>query len=168
MWLSALGGMAAALVAVVTWFHGQDQQRIHELVDARLELRRANLELARYQQAMRFLDSPETRLVGFGQGQQQPPRGNVFVNASGGVMLIAANLPQLAAGRTYEMWLIPRGQAPRPAGLFKVRADGSAVHILEGQVDTRSLGAVAVSDEPEAGSPAPSTTPIIVAPVSGL
>ena len=42
------------------------------------------------------------------------------------------------------------------------------MHILSGPLDVATLGAVAVTLEPEAGSSAPTTTPIIVAPVAGL
>jgi anti-sigma-K factor RskA len=85
-----------------------------------------------------------------------------------GVLLIASNLPALAPGRTYQMWLIPKGGAPRPAGLFRSDARGGAVHILESAVDVAGTGAMAISVEPEGGSVQPTTTPIIVAPVAGL
>ncbi len=41
------------------------------------------------------------------------------------------------------------------------------MHSIEGPVDVETTGAVAVTVEPEAGSSAPTTTPIIVAPVAG-
>jgi anti-sigma-K factor RskA len=91
----------------------------------------------------------------------------VFVHARLGVLLVASNLPPAAAGRIYQMWLIPKGGAPRPAGLFQSEPAGTALHILSGPVDPATLGAVAVTVEPEAGSPAPTSTPIIVAPVAG-
>jgi anti-sigma-K factor RskA len=106
--------------------------------------------------------------VSFGQGAPQPPRGNVFVNPASGVLLIASNLPALESGKTYEMWVIPKGGAPKPAGLFQSDKQGNAVHLLSGPIDAAATGAIAVSVEPEAGSQAPSTTPIIVAPVAGL
>jgi anti-sigma-K factor RskA len=40
-----------------------------------------------------------------------------------------------------------------------------AVHILNGPIDLAMLGVVAVTVEPAAGSPAPTTQPIIAAPV---
>ena len=80
--------------------------------------------------------------------------------------LIAKYLPAAQAGKTYEMWVIPKGGAPRPAGLFQSQG-GTAMHILSGPVDMASVGAIAVTLEPEAGSSAPTTTPIIVAPVAG-
>jgi anti-sigma-K factor RskA len=100
--------------------------------------------------------------VNFGEGQPSPPRGNIFVHSRLGVLLIASNLPPLPAGRTYEMWVIPtKTSAPRPAGLFLSDAQGSAINLLPVPLD--ALYAVAVSVEPESGSPAP--TNIVIAPV---
>jgi len=96
-----------------------------------------------------------------------PPRGNVLVNPRLGVLLIASNLPALAAGKTYQMWVIPKGGAPRPAGLFQSTAQGTALHMLSGPVDPAAVSAVAVSVEPESGSAGPTTTPIIMAAVAG-
>jgi hypothetical protein len=47
--------------------------------------------------------------------------------------------------------------------LFQSSGDGTAFHILSGPVDTATLAVVAVTLEPEAGSAAPTSTPIIAA-----
>jgi len=162
-----LGAFAAALMLVVAlWLSVQERQRTNELADARREAILARAERERLYQAFQILDQPETKRVNFGEGLPKPPRGNIFVHSKLGVVLIASNLPALPAGRTYEMWVLPTAtSAPRPAGLFHSDAQGSAVNVLPGPLD--SLYAVAVSVEPEAGSPSPSTQPIIVAPVPG-
>jgi anti-sigma-K factor RskA len=118
-------------------------------------------EVARMRQVIDLLNDPQTKAVTFAPG----PRGRVLVNKDRGVLLIVNNLPSLPEGKTFELWVIPKGGAPRAAGLFKADAGGSAVHVASGTIDVATLGAVAVSVEPEAGSQAPTTTPIIVAPV---
>ncbi len=118
--------------------------------------------------ALKFLNEPETKQVVFGQGQPKPPRGRVFVNPNRGVMLMVANLPQAPAGKLYELWLIPKTGAPQPAGLFQSDSQGNALYLREGLVDLSKTGAVAITLEPEAGSNAPTTTPLFVAPMSGL
>jgi anti-sigma-K factor RskA len=81
-----------------------------------------------------------------------------------GVLLIASNLPKAGPGKTYEMWVIPRGGTPRPAGLFQ--SDGmQALYILNGPVDVRAIGTVAVTLEPAAGSATPTMPILIAAPV---
>jgi hypothetical protein len=158
-----LGGLAAALMLVVAlWLSVQERRREGELADARRDAIQARADRDRLVQAFQILNQPETKRVVFGEGQVQPPRGNIFVHSRLGVLLIASNLPPLPAGRTYEMWVIPtKTSAPRPAGLFQSDAQGSAINILPVSLD--SLYAVAVSVEPEAGSPAP--TNIVIAPV---
>jgi anti-sigma-K factor RskA len=158
-----LGAFAAALMLVVAlWLSVQERRRENELVEARRDAIVARAERDRLVQAFQILNQPETKRVIFGEGQVQPPRGNIFVHSRLGVLLIASNLPALPAGRTYEMWVIPtKTSAPRPAGLFQSDAQGTAINILPVPLD--SLYAVAVSVEPEAGSPAP--TNIVIAPV---
>lgn len=164
-----LGALAAALMLVVAlWLSVQERRRENELADARGDAIQARAERDRLVQAFQILNQPETIRVIFGEGQPrrgaflQPPRGNIFVHSKLGVLLIASNLPALPAGRTYEMWVIPtQTGAPRPAGLFQSDAQGSAINLLPVPLD--SLYAVAVSVEPEAGSPAP--TNIVIAPV---
>lgn len=166
-WLWALA--AACMLVVALWVSVQERQRTAELAQARQTIIQINSERDRLEQALAFLNQPETQQVNFGRDQPTPPRGKVFVNDRLGVLLIASNLPPVPAGKTYEMWVIPKGgAAPRPAGLFQSTQQGTAMHILSGPVDVNSVGAVAVSVEPEAGSSEPTTTPIVVAPVAGV
>jgi hypothetical protein len=162
-----LGAFAAALLLIFSlWLSVQERHRESELAEARRQVIQITAERDRLNQVFDFLNQPETKQVNFGVGQPQPPRGNVFIHPRLGVLLIASNLPALPAGRTYEMWVIPtKTSAPRAAGLFQANEQGTAMHILSGAVD--SVYAIAVSVEPEAGSQAPSTTPIIVAAVPG-
>lgn len=165
-WMGAFAAAAAALVLGIFYFRGEQDAWQRQLAGVRTQLEVSGLENSRLKQALDFLNTPETRLVGFGAGQPAPPKGNFFVNPRG-VLLIASNLPALAPGRTYQMWVIPKGGAPRPAGLFQADARGGAVHILQGAVDVAGTGAMAISVEPAGGSAQPTTTPIIVAPVAG-
>lgn len=158
-WAAALA--AVAMLAIAVWLGVEERTRSAQLAQARTTLLQVQGDRDRMLAALRFLDQPDTKAVGFEKG----PRGNVFVNPRSGILMIAANLPALAPGRSFEMWLIPRGAAPRPAGLFAAGPSGDAFHILSGAVDVSSLSAVAVTVEPESGSPGPTTTPIIAVPV---
>jgi hypothetical protein len=160
-WLGAFA--VACLLVIALWLGNEERQRGTDLAEARKTILEVASQRDRLEQALRILDQPETIQVTFGKGTPLPPRGNVFIHAKLGVMLIASNLPRLASGKTYEMWLIPKGGAPRPAGLFQANEARSALHILSGPVDTSSLGAVAVTVEPAAGSASPTTQPLLVA-----
>jgi anti-sigma-K factor RskA len=166
-WMIGWGMATAGLLVATLWFSADARRTTSELASARKELGRSNSELTRVQAVLEFLNSPETRQVMFGEGAPQPARGRVLVNPASGVLLVASNLPDLPPGKTYEMWVIPKGGAPKPAGLFRSDPRGGAIHWQRGPVDLSTTGAVAVSVEPESGSTAPTTTPIIVAPVAG-
>ncbi len=151
------------MLALALWMGTQERERSNQLADARKTLLQVTGERDRLNQALNFLSDPETRPASFGKGLQAPPRGYVFVHPTLGVMLIASNLPAAGVGKTYEMWMIPKTGAPRPAGLFQ--SDGMrGLYILNGPLDLGALNAVAVTLEPAAGSAAPTTMPIIVAP----
>ncbi len=160
---------AAAMLMVALWLGNQERQRAAALADARDALKqataaasKAGAERDRLLQAMTILDQPETLHVSFGKGVTAPPRGNVFIHQRLGVMLIASNLPKLEQGKIYEMWLVPKKGSPKPAGLFQSTGQ-EAMNVLEGPVDLKTLQAVAVTVEPESGSAAPTTQPLIVA-----
>ena len=159
------GALAAAMMLVVAlWLATQERERSSQLAEARQTLLQVTGERDRLNEAVLFLSDPETRAAGFGQGQLAPPRGYVLVHPRLGVMLVVSNLPAAGAGKGYEMWVIPKSGAPRPAGLFQ--SDGQrGLHILNGPLDLDAVSAVTVTLEPEAGSAAPSTMPIIHVPV---
>lgn len=159
-WVWALA--TSCLLFLSLWLGVQERDRSDQLAEARADLFKSAAERDRLNQALQFLSDPETQPASFGRGQTAPPRGYVLMHPRLGVLLIASNLPPAGEGKTYEMWVIPKGGTPRPAGLFQ--SDGTrGLHILSGPMDLTTLGAVAVTLEPTAGSPAPTTIPIIVA-----
>lgn len=148
----AIGALTAALAAMFLFviFVMQSRGRYVE-------------EALRSRAAFAILYGPNTVEASFGGSQPRPPRGKVFVNASQGVLLIASNLPRTPADKIYEMWIIPKGAKPVPAGLFQSLEDGEAMHIRRGNVDVASMAAVAVTVENRTGADQPTTTPLIVA-----
>jgi anti-sigma-K factor RskA len=162
-WLAIAAGLAAATI----WLGLENQNRARDLAAARAETQTAQARSEELARSLNFLRDPETRPASLKPGGNQP-RGTYFVNPRSGVMLIASNLPIPAAGRAYEMWVIPKGQAPRPAGVFRPDASGSVVHLQTLPVDLNTTAAFAITEEPESGSPAPTTTPFLVTPAQGL
>lgn len=93
----------------------------------------------------------------------QASTGNAELRIIGGRSdLVVHRLPQLPAGRTYEMW-VQRGSAqPMPTGtLFGVTSGGTAAVGVPVSLD--GVSAVMVTQEPSGGSPAPTSAPLIVA-----
>jgi len=116
-----------------------------------------NPDVAKLRHALSILNDPVTRDVSFGE---PAARGRVFVSPTQGVVLIAAQLPKLERGKTFQMWVIPNAGLPISAGTFESGADSTAVHVRPGPVS--GAAAVAVTIEPEGGSAQPTSTPFIV------
>jgi anti-sigma-K factor RskA len=83
----------------------------------------------------------------------------IVLDANRTATLHVSGLGTAPHGKTYEAWVIPTGQAPRPAGLFPGGASSSVR--LRGTVPPNAV--VAVTREPTGGSPAPTTHPIFTA-----
>jgi len=129
------------------------------LVTIGLTGRRQTGDTPKLQQALSILNDPATRDVTFGE-TEKPSKGRVFVSPGKGVVLIAASLPSLDTGKTFELWIIPAKGNPVPAGLFQSQPDATAVFVRPGPVE--NAAAIAVTVEPTGGSAQPTTTPFIV------
>lgn len=160
-WASALAIVGLGLVAVYLALGNREYEETAARLRTTLHEQTARIETLT--EAFAILSGPNTTEASFGGAQPQPPQGKVFVNPRRGVLLIASNLPRTAADKIYEMWLIPKGAKPIPAGLFQSQEDGRAMHIQPGAVNVASTAAVAVTLEEQAGAAQPTTTPLIVA-----
>lgn len=154
--------LALSLFAVV-YFYGREADTTKEVVRLSNQLGRQNIELGRMNEAFAIVNGPDTTVSSFGGG----PKGKVFTSKSQGVLLIASNLPQAPSGKAYEMWVIPKGGKPVPAGLFQSEANGTAMHIQRGPVDANA-DLVAVTLEDQAGAAQPTSQPLFAVPVHGL
>jgi anti-sigma-K factor RskA len=89
--------------------------------------------------------------------------GNVtFVRSAQGDALVA-QLPQLQQGRTYQLWLIEGSDTPpNSAGTFSVDQQGHGVLVVSNPPVASSESAIfAITNEPEGGSPAPTTDVLV-------
>jgi hypothetical protein len=93
-----------------------------------------------------------------------PEAHAAYIASKGSLVLVASHLHPLAAGKTYELWLLPAtpGQQPVPAGTFKPDVKGYASVILPSLPKGVPAKGFGVTIEPEGGSPAP-TPPIVLA-----
>jgi len=75
-------------------------------------------------------------------------------------MITADGLAPLPADKTYQVWAITRNM-PASIGLFNASQSGQAAAII--QVDLSEAQVVAITIEPSAGSPQPTTQPVLKA-----
>jgi Anti-sigma-K factor rskA. len=102
---------------------------------------------------------PTTRTVAL-----HAPSGRTAVEASiaanGDGSIHTSNLPAAPAGHVYQLWAQPTSTAPmHSAGILGRSPAGHHVHIPPGSVR------IAISVEPDGGSPAPTTDPVAVSDV---
>jgi hypothetical protein len=157
-----------SIAAVV--FNTRAHRASAELAQAAAELRQVQSEsaaqtreLARLNEAFAILNQPDAKQVVFGGGAPQPPRGRVFLDPNAACCCWRPTCRPRPRARSYEMWVIPKGQKPVPAGMFQSAPDGTALHVLPGPVDVSATAAVAVTLEAAAGAPQPTSTPLIAA-----
>jgi len=162
---AATAGALIAVIALTDWTVAEWSRTAVELRRTQSKAVAQTRELARVKEAFAILYLPDTKEVVFGGSAPLPPRGRVFLDASRGVLLLASNLPPVPAGKTYEMWIIPKAKGGKPvaAGSFQPAADGTAMHALLGPVKIEATGVVAVTVEPAIGVPQPTSRPIIAA-----
>jgi len=81
-------------------------------------------------------------------------------------VLHAFRLPPAAAGKVYQLWLIPRGGSPIPSQTFTSAADGHAL-VEAFQLPVDGFETAAITVEPEGGSATPTLPILLVGTVAG-
>ena len=159
-WSPFLGLALALSLFAVVYFYGRESET--QKIVARLtdQMRRQSMDLTRMNEAFAILNGGDTTVSSFGGG----PKGKVFTSKSQGVLLIASNLPPAPAGKLYEMWVIPKGGKPVPAGLFQSDTNGTAMHIQRA-LTVPDAGLVAVTLEDQGGAAQPTSPVLFAAPV---
>ncbi len=158
-WAPWLAAATILSLCAAVYFGGRQRQVAGDAERLRDELRSRTIEVTRLNEAFAILSGPETTEVLFGQG----PKGKVYVDPGRGVLLVASNLPPAPAGKTYEMWIVPKSGNPVAAGLFQSDRKGTAFHLDRGPVNLSTTQAIAVTLENEGGAAQPTVQPLIVA-----
>jgi anti-sigma-K factor RskA len=81
--------------------------------------------------------------------------GRVLYNARRGALVYSGSVPPLAAGKAYELWVVPQSGNPIPAGLLTVTASGEGSVILPQIPAGVAYKAFAITLEPAGGTSAP-------------
>lgn len=120
-WLTWVLATAAVLLALVSFALSWQNRNIaarlqHERKVAESSIR----EREQIERLVGMLASPDTMTVKLaGMGEVPKANGMVKFNSKAGLVLYqASNLPDLPAGKSYEMWLVPVDGAPVSAGLL--------------------------------------------------
>lgn len=164
-WAFALSSALALVLAAVVW----NQRGEVGVLRRSLAGTAASLEQERTQSAeareivdlLKASGSVRLTLVS-SKSRPEPVAHTTFDPHRGRVLVVASNLEALPAEKTYELWLLPRSGAPIPAGLFRPDPNGNAQLFYSGLAPGQEAKGFAVTVEPQQGSPAPTTTPLLV------
>jgi hypothetical protein len=115
------------------------------------------------QQLIAHLTGPEVAVMSLASVGPASPTGRMFWDQPHNAWtFVAHRLPAPAAGRAYQLWLVT-ASAKISAGTFSPDAGGDAVVRATYALPATALAAVAVTDEPAAGSAQPTTAPLLLA-----
>ncbi|HEX6189141.1 MAG TPA: anti-sigma factor [Pyrinomonadaceae bacterium] len=172
-WLKIAAGIA--LVGLIFWLVSVFLVQNHKIsnLTAQIEAQRWELEREREarrrdQEALALLNSRDSRRMDLtGTAQAQNARAVfIFDQKSGKAMLMTDGLPMAPAGMAYEVWFIPKGQAPMPGKTFTVDPAGKAMMMDEMPAAARENAVVAITLEPEKGSASPTGAIYLASPAS--
>ena len=157
-WLAAV----AAVVALGLLLQ-QNSDLLRRMADLEKSSSQQQDELMRAKEVLATLTSPEAVRFTLVAGKSPQPQGKaIYLRSRSSLIFFASNMPALPPQKAYELWLIPTSGAPIPAGVFKPDAHGSATVInppLPAGVEAKTF---AITVEPETGSAAPTSSPIMV------
>ena len=114
--------------------------------------------------ASSLLADPNLRLLRLrGTVKGSAIEGHVLLSSGSRVVFYGSQLPTLPLGRAYQLWLI-RASAPAivSAGVFQPNAQKRATVQFENAEWTSGITAIAVTDEPEAGSLTPTGHKLLI------
>jgi hypothetical protein len=107
------------------------------------------------------MTGPDVKVVPLmNQGTTQPAGRMVWNRASNDWVMVTYNLRPPKPGKTYQVWLVT-DDTKISAGTFKPDANGKTMMHARYALDRNALRAVAVTEEPEGGMPAPTGTMVI-------
>ena len=172
-WWRGLGwaaAFAALVVAALLWHQNSDLRDRVANLDAQSNRQQAELnqqqsELNQAKELMASLTSTDAQhfILVASKAPPQPQGKAIYVRGTGTLVFLANNMPKLPPQKAYELWLIPATGAPIPAGVFKPGPDGNATVIKPPLTPGVEAKTFAITVEPEAGSPGPTSQPIMVA-----
>ena len=146
-WVLGLSGIAAVavLAAVIGWV---------QLFQTRELLAQSRAELAQTQAQVADAQVLIASLTGDGSSAS-------ILRTRDGEAVLVAQLPPLQPGRVYQLWRIQGNNRPASAGLFHVDSQGYTTAALPADQQPQAGEIVAVTNEPDGGSPGPTSKPLI-------
>ena len=154
--------LAASLLLIISnlyWFSQvRTLQDTQAAIQQLLEIERTALV------SLNSGNSQRVQLVSTQSGEDQIFATLVWNPLVERALLFSDQLTALAPDRAYQLWLVGDA-APISGGVFKIDNQGQGVLIFQPPAPISSYAAIAISEEPASGSPAPTSDPLAVGEV---
>lgn len=119
------------------------------------------LALSEKEAMIQAMAGPDVKVVALVDKSAPRPLGRMFWNrVTNDWMMVTYGLPAPKPGKTFQVWLVT-DKAKISAGTFRPDSQGRMVMHANYALDRNALRAVAITEEPDGGMPAP-TGPMVV------
>lgn len=165
-WFAIAATVALILTGAQLMRVTADRNRMRDQVAANDSVESPNDSLAKMlsqkDSMIAAMTGPDMKIVSLMNQEAREPLGRMMWNrASNDWIMVTHNLRQPKPGKTYQVWLVT-ADAKISAGTFKPDSAGNTFMHAKYAMDRNALRAVAITEEPEGGMPAP-TGPMVVA-----
>lgn len=168
---------AVAAVLLFAFYNAYEarslQHKIHQMQDAltaQLKLQQESAQqLALARREAVILTDPKSVKIAMPAGDKALPVLQAAWHQELGIVVSGQKLPVPSGNRTLQLWLIPKTPGAKPVPSLTLRPDASGKFdlLVTNPPDLPSgTKALAITEEPERGSPQPTTTPIWVGAVA--
>lgn len=169
---------AAAAVLLFAFYNAYEAHQLQQTVAQMQQSQNAQIEqlkesaqaLALARREAIILTDPRSIKISMPAGKKDWPQLQATWHAALGIVVSGQSLPVPPGNRTLQLWLIPKAPGSKPVPSLTLRPDVDGKYDLlvanppGAQGDTKAL---AITEEPEGGSPQPTTTPIWVGAIAG-
>lgn len=161
-WWILTAALAAALILAVTLWRQTD--RLRETVRERdRALAEQSARLATREAELDAILKPGVQLVTLTTTGEASPVVQVFWDRQNNTALLHSfRLKPAAAGRAYQLWLLPRQGNPIASRVFNTDPDGHGLVAGIPVPAGSEIAGFALTEEPASGSPQPTSTPFLV------
>lgn len=165
-WLAIAATLALVATGVQLFRVTSDRNQMRAQLSAPDTVKTQNDSLARMlsrkDSMIAAMTGPDVKVVALMNQAAKEPLGRMVWNrSSNDWIMVTYNLRQPKPGMTYQVWLVT-DNAKISAGTFKPDARGNTMMHARYELPRNALRAVAITEEPEGGMPAP-TGPMVVA-----
>ena len=155
-WVAA----AASVAFMVAVYQGVSTGRERDTLRTALlaeSLHVAGLQdsLAARERTLLAMAGADVKVVELVANNRRPNARMFWAQSTNTWTMFAHNLPALASGRTYQLWLITRDNQRISAGTFAPTPSGDAVVSAQYPLAADALQMIAVTEEPAGGVPQP-------------